>query len=271
MRILIKILAITLLLSFFLASCRSSDEDILQDVDDLVEVALTEALVAKGVSYGPESRQFVDIYKPASACPTPIYFDAHGNGGNTSIPDDIVEDLNALGITVIAWESLTSINTPEEVQTGWDDADLMFQWVLDNAESYNFDTSQWIIGGSSRGSILSWKYGHSTEPNVKGLYMYNALPGNAWTFPDFWYPPNDVTLASPPIQFVYKREPGSSIDPIEPDIHDPNNGITIVETYEEFGIGDITNLVHSIGETDNTDKYQFLVDFAISVIETCPN
>ncbi|MEM9024837.1 MAG: hypothetical protein AAGB22_13905, partial [Bacteroidota bacterium] len=190
--------------------------------------------------------------------------------GNTFMPNDIVEALNAQGITVIAWESLTSVNTPEQVDTGWNDSELMFQWVIDHADTYHLDTSNFIIGGSSRGSILSWRYGHRPNSNIKGLYMYNALPGNAWSFPSWWYPPDDVTNASPPVYFVYKREPGSSTDPVDPDIHDPNNGISIVEKYARLGIGERATLVHSIGTTDNKDKYQFLEAFALTVLDACP-
>ena len=162
------------------------------------------------------------------------------------------------------------MNTPEEVETGWADAELMFDWAVSNAETYNLDVSNMVIGGSSRGSILSWRYGHRENPNIKGLYMYNALPGNAWAAPMWWYPPDDVNTASPEIYFVYRREPGCSTDPVNPDIHDPNNGFTIVDEYDNLGIGDRTTLVHSIGETDNSDRYQFLVDFALSVIDSCP-
>ncbi|MFY0631749.1 MAG: hypothetical protein JXR05_15395 [Flavobacteriaceae bacterium] len=230
---------------------------------------LTESLVELGIKYGSEERQFLDLYKAESNCPTPIYFDAHGNGGNTSIPNSIVEDLNAQGITIIAWESLTSVNTPDEVEMGRNDAELMFQWVIDNAETYNLDTSNIIIGGSSRGSILSWIYGHRPNQNIKGLYMYNALPSTVWALPSWWLPTENVNVESPAIHFVYRREPGSSSNASDPDIHDPNNGITIVNEYQSLGIGDRATLVHSIGETNNIDKYQFLVDFILSVIETC--
>ncbi|MDT7833218.1 hypothetical protein RQM59_12545 [Flavobacteriaceae bacterium S356] len=178
--------------------------------------------------------------------------------------------MHAQGISVIAWESLTSVNSTSEVETGWNDAELMFQWIQGNAANYNLDPNNIIIGGSSRGSILSWKYGHSGHPGIKGLYMYNALPSSVWALPSWWYPPNEVTSASPPIYFVYRREPGSSMHPTDPDFHDPNNGTTIINTYQTLGIGDRTRLMHSIGTSGNTDKYQFLVDFALSVLDTCP-
>lgn len=248
-----------------LLSCGSDNDESMEEKEPLLE-----SLVVLGEPYGDEERQFLDIYKAASSCATPIYFDAHGNGGNTALPDAIVEDLNALGVTVIAWESLTSISTQEQVETGWEDAELMFQWVIDHADIYNFDTSNLIIGGSSRGSILSWVYGHRPNPNVKGLYMYNALPNTVWSMPEWWLPTDNVTASSPPIYFVYNREPGSSTNSSDPDFHDPNNGLTIVNQYDQLGIGNRATLVHSIGETDNSDRYQFLSDFIQSIIDTCP-
>ena len=219
------------------------------------------------VSYGPEDRQYLDIYIAPSETPTPVYFDAHGNGGNTNMPSSIVGALQAIGVSIVAWESLTAVGTPNEVETGWADADLMFEWVKENASTYNFDTTKLIIGGSSRGSILSWKYGHRPNPNVKGLYMYNALPDRIWSNADWWLPTEEVNAASPPIFFVYKREPGSSDDLVDPDGHDPENALTIMSKYDELGIERRDTLVHSIGATSNTDKYQFLVDFILRVLD----
>lgn len=217
------------------------------------------------VKYGPEDRQFVDIYVAPSNEPTPVYFDAHGNNGNTNMPNAIIQDLKAAGISTVAWESLTTIGTQDEVDIGWADAELMFAWVKANAETYNFDTTNFIIGGSSRGSILSWKYGHRPDPNTRGLYMYNALPDGIWQDSTSWYPPNEVTVESPPIFFVYRWEPNHPTD-----IHDPENGMIIMDRYDALGIGDRDTMVHSIEYSDNQDKYQFLVDFVLSVIETNP-
>ena len=217
-----------------------------------------------GVQYGPDDRQFLDIYIAPSECPTPVYFDAHGNGGNTNMPNSIVDALKEEGISIVAWESLTSVNTTAQVDTGWADAELMFEWVKANAETYNFDTTNFIIGGSSRGSILSWKYGHRPNPNIKGLYMYNALPNGVWGDSSWWYPPNEVTVSSPPLFFVYRYEPGVTFDS-----HDPENGIIIMDRYDALGIGDRDTLIHSIEYSDNNDKYQFLLDFIRSVIPPC--
>ena len=156
------------------------------------------------------------------------------------------------------------------IETAWKDAERMFNWVKENAHTYNLDTTKFIIGGSSRGSIISWKYGHGGDPSIKGLYMYNALPSSIWVDPTWWYPPSEVKSSSPPIFFVYKREPGSSADPVSPDNHDPSNGFTIMEQYDELGIGDRDTLIHSIGTSVNNDKYQFLIEFAQSSLDSEP-
>ena len=231
--------------------------------------SLSQAQDFEGVSYGSESRQFLDIYIAPATCPTPVYFHAHFNGGTTAMPASITNSLTNNGISIVSWESLPSISTPADIQIGWNDAELMFHWVKVNASTYNFDTTNFIIGGSSRGTILSWKEAHKGDPDIKGLYMYNALPTNAWGDSTIWYPPNDVTSLSPDIFFVYNREPGCSTDPINPDIHDPNNGITIQNRYDLLGIGDHDTLIHSIGDSTNTDRFQYLLDFVNSVITPC--
>ncbi|MEM0999526.1 MAG: T9SS type A sorting domain-containing protein [Bacteroidota bacterium] len=216
------------------------------------------------VPYGPEARQYCDIYIAPSTCPTPVFFNAHSNGGNTSLPNAITDSLKANGISIVSWESLTSINTPLEVDTGWNDAELMFAWVKANAATYNFDTTNFIIGGSSRGTILSWKYGHRADPNIKGLYMYNALPDGVWADSTWWYPPNEVKVTAPELFFVYRFAPGTN------DIHDPNNGFMIMDRYNALGIGNRDTLIHSLEFTANNDRFQFLVEFALSVIDPCP-
>ncbi len=182
------------------------------------------------------------------------------------MPISIVNLLKSKGISIVAWESLTTIKNATDIQTGWDDAERMFSWIKANAAIYNFDTTNFIIGGSSRGSILSWKYGQKPNPNIRGLYMYNALP-SVWGDSINWWPPNDVRVTAPPIFFVYLREPGCSTDPINPDIHDPNNGYKIMDKYNSLEIGYRDTLIHSTYKTTNLDKYQYLIEFALKVIK----
>ena len=42
-----------------------------------------------------------------------------------------------------------------------------------------------------------------------------------------------------------------------------------MDRYDSLGIGNRDTLIHSIEYSGNNDKYQFLVDFALSVIEPC--
>lgn len=206
------------------------------------------------VQYGSEPRQWLDIYIAPSIDPTPVYFDAHGNGGTTAMPSAIIDSLKAEGISTVAWESLTTVLTQAEVDTGWVDAELMYNWVIANAATYNFDTTCFIIGGRSRGSILSWKLAHSADPKIKGLYMINALPDGIWADSSWWYPPNEVTVNSPPLVMAYSHEPGTT------DIHDPLNGYVISNKYDALGIGYRDTLIHSLDSSPNPDKYQFLID-----------
>ena len=123
-------------------SCDDRNNSVSSDPAD--DISPNEALVQAGVKYGSEDRQFLDIYRPASDNSTPIFFNAHANGGTTAVPNSLVQDLNAEGITLISWESHTSINSEETLEDGWADAELMLQWVMDNAETYNLDTANLI-------------------------------------------------------------------------------------------------------------------------------
>ena len=74
---------VSVLMVVFLFSCDKDD----QTGDQEPNNPLTESFVELGIKYGSEDRQFLDLYTAESECPTPIYFDAHHGGGNTSIPD----------------------------------------------------------------------------------------------------------------------------------------------------------------------------------------
>ncbi|MEO0508443.1 MAG: hypothetical protein AAF065_01125 [Verrucomicrobiota bacterium] len=214
------------------------------------------------VSYGPEERQWLNIYTAPSVTPTPVFIYSHSNGATAdNISAAIIDDLKAAGISTVSWESLLNLATPNDVATSWNDAELMLAWVKSNANTYNFDVSKLIVGGSSRGTVASWKLAHSNDPAIRGLYMYNALPDQVWSFPETWIPTNDVTESSPPLCFVY------NVSPMDPtDVHDPDNGFTIVDRYEELDRADRVTLIHSIGTSGDTDRFQFLVDFALTSI-----
>lgn len=219
------------------------------------------------IQYGLESRQHLDIHlAPVCDSPRPIYIDSHFNGGNTDMPEHTIAALKAAGITTISWESLKSIRTDDDRLTCWNDAKLMLAWVHEHATEYNLDTTQIIIGGSSRGTIASWQIAHSADPDIKGLYMYNALPDPIWQgcSSGDWCPTLEVKASSPKIFMPYKFERGTT------DIHDPEHGYTIQSTYTFLKIGDKAEVVESLQDSTSSDRYQFLVEFARSVFDKLP-
>lgn len=210
------------------------------------------------VSYGPEDRQWLNLYLPDGSEPAPVFIYAHHNG---STADDVknswAKPALAAGIAIVSWESIAQVKSPKDALTCVADAEVMFAWVKDHADTYNLDVNNIIIGGQSRGSGVSWQLAHSQKPGIVGIYMGQALPGR--TFNERALEP--ITANAPPIFLAYRKEPG-----VIGDIHDPAHGLRVLERYEELGIGDRAKLVHSLNDTDNNQVIQFLPEFVASVI-----
>lgn len=220
-----------------------------------------ETRIAK-ISYGPESRQWLDIYPAKSKSPTPVYIWAHANGSTAeNIQDVILEEMHAIGVSVVSWESIAKLKSVSDLKTGWADAERMVAWVKANAEKYNLDPEKIIIGGRSRGSGISWKIAHSADPSVIGIYMYNALPKGFWGFPSEFDPVADVNADSPPLFLTYGPTPGDGNG------HHPGYGMKIEDRYRELGIGKSVTIVHSLSGSDNDDPWQYLREFILSIIE----
>lgn len=184
------------------------------------------------VSYGPEDRQWMNIALPDTNGPHGIFFWAHPNG---STAFDLAQDsANAMlqnGYAVISWESVERLQTNEDVEVSWADAQIVFDFVRANAANWNLDPGNILIGGRSRGSVASWQLAHSAHPAIKGIYMYNALPESVWVGGnDPWVAL--VTEQSPPTYLVYGPSWGHE------DAHRPDNVIPIQQRYESLGIAD---------------------------------
>ncbi|HEB28381.1 MAG TPA: hypothetical protein ENI05_11510 [Porticoccus sp.] len=188
------------------------------------------------IIYGADdpNRQWLNIHLAYDqTTPSPIYLFAHGNGGSANGMNE--KELNAIaieGYTVISWESIPTINNGEDLAIGLADVQVMFDWVRANADTYNVDPDFIVVGGRSRGSIISWQLAHSGHPSIKGIYMYNALPRGAWQDTDAWSPVDEVTVDSPTTYLVY----GPDFD--DDDGHNPMYVDPVVERYEALGIGD---------------------------------
>jgi len=188
------------------------------------------------IIYGADdpSRQWLNIHLAYDKTkPSPIYLFAHGNGGSANgMNEKELHEIAIEGYTVISWESIPTINNGEDLAIGLADVQIMFDWVRANADTYNLDPDYIVVGGRSRGSIISWQLAHSSHPSIKGIYMYNALPRGAWQDTDAWSPVDEVAVDSPTTYLVY----GPDFD--DDDGHNPMYVDPVVERYEELGIGD---------------------------------
>ncbi|GAB5406452.1 MAG: hypothetical protein Aurels2KO_46830 [Aureliella sp.] len=209
------------------------------------------------VSYGPEERQWLNLYLPSGDKPAPVFIYAHHNG---STADDVKESWAnptlADGTAIVSWESIAKVKGLSDFRTCAADAKVMFAWVKKNAKTYNFDIDKIIIGGQSRGSFVSWELAHSQDKSIVGIYMGQALPGKS--FNERLLEP--ITKDSPPIFLAYRKEPG-----VVGDNHDPAHGQKVLERYKKLGIGDTSELVHSLNDTKNNQVMQFLPKFVRSL------
>ena len=210
------------------------------------------------ISYGPEDRQWVNLYLPSGSEPAPVFLYAHHNGTTADdLKSDWADPTVAEGIAIVSWESIAQIKGMSDYLTCAADAKMMFAWVKENAATYNLDIDKIFIGGQSRGSIVSWELAHSLDPSIAGIYMGQALPGQS--FSERMLEP--ITKNAPPIFLAYRKEPGA-----EGDIHDAAHGLRVVEKYKEVGLGDSAELVHSLSKTKNSQVMQFFPEFVRSVV-----
>lgn len=211
------------------------------------------------VSYGPEERQWLNLYLPSGSKPALVFIYAHHNG---STADDVksswANPTLAEGTAIVSWESIAKVQSPSDFQLCVADARIMFAWVKENAATYNFDIDKVFIGGQSRGSFVSWELAHTQDAGIVGIYMGQALPGKS--FNERLLEP--ITEKAPPIFLAYRKEPG-----VVGDIHDPEHGLRVLERYKELGIEDKAELVHSLNDTNDNQVMQFLPQFVRSVVE----
>jgi hypothetical protein len=172
----------------------------------------------------------MNIAVPGTEEPSGIFFWAHANGGTPNSMTQAEADA-ALdnGYAVVSWGSVGKLQGYEIIQTGWADSQVVFDYVRANAATWNMDPDRIIIGGRSRGSIVSWMLAHGGHPAITGIYMYNALPRGVWPS-NVWT--DAITADSPPIYLVYGPEWGSS------DGHAPDNVLPVRDAYTALGMSD---------------------------------
>lgn len=218
-----------------------------------VLLAQTKTPTHSHVSYGPEDRQWLNLYLPSGDEPAPVFIYAHHNG---STADDVksswANPTLADGTAIVSWESIAKVKGLSDFQICAADAKVMFAWVKENAATYNLDIDKIIIGGQSRGSFVSWELAHSQDASIVAVYMGQALPGKSFNKRLL----KPITKNAPPIFLAYRKEPG-----VVGDNHDPAHGLRVLERYKELGIGNRAEMVHSLNDTKNNEVMQFLPKF----------
>lgn len=246
-----------------------------------VDVLITESSTDNGnwdyknIVYGTDDpdRQWLNIHLAYDQTkPAPVYLFAHGNGGSANgMSEKQLHTIANEGYTTISWESIPTISGATDLNIAVADAQVMFDWVLANAQSYNLDPNHIVVGGRSRGSIISWQLAHSLHPSIKGIYMYNALPQGTWQDTDNWSPVDEITIDSPPAYLVY----GPDYD--DDDGHNPNYVNPVIERYEELGIADkITRYVDMWGDfldangrwTNDAEIMHYFPEFVATLSDT---
>lgn len=204
------------------------------------------------LKYDAGENNWLNLYQAVSPAPTPVVIWAHANGRSPSandFPDDVWQQLKAAGISLISWESVPQIVSANDVTTCEKDFLNILQWVKENASKYNLDTSNVIISGRSRGSIVSFAGINKSPMGIKGAYFVQALPNGGWKLKDFR---EDISVYSPNMVLAYADSPETT------DGHTPKNGMKIKERYDSLGIGNKIKVYDTLGMDS---LYKYLVDF----------
>jgi hypothetical protein len=245
----------------FLGGC-SSENDVSPNLEEKYHLRVLYGTIE---NYTGNDGQWLNVYQAASNIPTPVYIWAHGNGHTYMDAHEkyepFITTLLDNGISVISWESIKQMDESNYMEI-LDDADLMFQWVKDNAQTYNFDLTSIIIGGHSRGTIASWRLAHSGDTGIRGIYQgdvagnlddVNTVLGNL------------ITVNSPPIRMSYTQNKNNNDGQ-----HDPNEGQKIIDIYRGFGFSEEdSKLLVNQGYPSMTELgfYNNLLPFCLYVLE----
>jgi hypothetical protein len=190
---------------------------------------------------------------------TPLYIWAHGNGGSADrLNKEMWNELSSAGISIISWESVLNLASDADRIEGEADLEKVMEFVKTNASKYNFDLNKIVIGGHSRGTIMSWKFTQQNNNLVKGIYFTGALGDPLLWKESDWEPRDLINQGSPQFIFAYKSTPGDG------DVHNPKSGKLIKEKYEELGIGERARVEHSLGKR-GLEQWCFLKEFILNV------
>ena len=214
-----------------------------------------ERAVGVRVAYGTGENQWLNFYRAESTTPTPVYIWGHPNSDGkvppsaNDIPKHVVDMCREIGVSVISWESVPQVKTREDVLICREDLIKVYEWLAANAKGYNVDMNNIFIGGSSRGTVVSWDFICKYHDKIRGAYLTQALPKGAWAF-EAENPLTTITANNPPVVLSYRTDMETD------DGHSPKFGKRIADKYEQFGIGDRVTLL-----LEQKNLYTQLIEF----------
>jgi uncharacterized protein (TIGR02145 family) len=222
------------------------------------------------IPYSTEKHNILNIYiakGTKNGPPTPLYVWAHGGGGSRlhTFDPDLWNRLSQSGISAISWGSVDTADSPGEYGLkSRDDFEKVMHFVISNADKYNFDINKIVVGGTSRGSFITWEFSHKNPELVKGIYSTGALGEPVMWRDDLTFltardPRDEINPNSPPVLFAYPAHLG------DVNIHNPRSGLLIKARYDELGIGHRARVEHSLN--NRNPRWSFIVDFILEVTD----
>ena len=125
------------------------------------------------ISYGSEKLQALDVYRPKAAeGKLPVIVSLHGGGwtyGDKERYQWYTMNLAQRGFAVVnySYRLAPEYKFPASIE----DTCIVFQWVLDNAEKYGFDTERiFAVGDSAGGSMVIQFCCICTNPEYAAKY-----------------------------------------------------------------------------------------------------
>jgi acetyl esterase/lipase len=177
--------------------------------------------VTPGVSYGPETRQKLDIYTPLDLKePAPVVLFFYGGNWN----DGKRSDYRFVGTTLAARGMVSVVADyrlyPEVRYPGFlEDSARAVAWTAENVQGYGGDGRRLFVMGHSAGAYIAamlaldprWLAAQGLTPSALRGWIglagpYDFIPiQNLTTRPVFWYP--DTPVESQPINHVSAASP----------------------------------------------------------------
>lgn len=212
----------------------------------LREAPKGDVTITKDISYGPHSRNKLDVYQPPGVSNAPIFVYVHG-GGYRSGDRDINEEIYSNVLHYFTRHGMLGINAtyrlaPEVTwPSGAEDMRGVIEWVKANAAAYGGDPDRIFMMGHSAGSthVATYALDDRFQPadghGLSGIVLVSGRYTVKWD-------PDDPSLAG--IRQYFGDDP--STYPSRSAIsHVPNSDVPAMLVIAEY---DQRNIIETTGE-----------------------